>query len=66
MAGFESYAEQVASIYKDKPGVLEDVLDALFHIAKADNEIKGASESMINVLVSVEAICPILSTTVML
>jgi len=39
VAGFESYAEQVANIYKDKPGVLEDVLDALYHIAKADNEI---------------------------
>lgn len=39
VAGFESYAAQVAGIYKDKPGVLEDVLDALYHIAKADNEI---------------------------
>jgi DnaJ like chaperone protein len=39
VAGFEAYAEQVANIYKEKPGVLEDVLDALFHIAKADNEI---------------------------
>jgi len=39
VAGFEAYASQVADIYKDKPGVLEDVLDALYHIAKADNEI---------------------------
>ncbi len=39
VAGFEAYASQVAGIYKDKPGVLEDVLDALFHIAKADNEV---------------------------
>ena len=37
VAGFEAYARQVAKIYRDKPGVLEDVLDALFHIAKADN-----------------------------
>ncbi len=39
IAGFEAYASQVADIYKDKPGVLEDVLDALYHIAKADSEI---------------------------
>lgn len=39
VAGFEAYATQVAGIYKDKPGVLEDVLDGLFHIAKADNVI---------------------------
>lgn len=39
VAGFEAYASQVAGIYQDKPGVLEDVLDGLFHIAKADNVI---------------------------
>lgn len=39
VAGFEAYAAQVAGIYKEKPGVLEDVLDALFHIAKADEKI---------------------------
>ncbi len=36
VAGYEAYARQVARIYRDKPAVLEDVLDALFHIAKAD------------------------------
>jgi DnaJ like chaperone protein len=35
-AGFESYARQVASIYRDNPAVLEDILDGLFEIAKAD------------------------------
>lgn len=39
VAGFEAYAKQVASIYKANPGVLEDVMDALFHIAKADNKV---------------------------
>lgn len=42
VAGFEAYAEQVARIYRDKPGTLEDVLDALFHIAKADKYIHPA------------------------
>jgi DnaJ like chaperone protein len=36
MAGFESYAKDLARLFRDKPGVLEDVLDALFAIALAD------------------------------
>lgn len=39
VAGFEAYARQVARIYRDKPAILEDVLDALFHIAKADGHV---------------------------
>lgn len=39
VAGFEAYARQVARIYRDKPAILEDVMDALFHIAKADGHV---------------------------
>ena len=39
VAGFEAYARQVARIYQDQPAILEDVLDALFHIAKADGYV---------------------------
>lgn len=42
VAGFQSYAEQVARVYRDRPATLEDVLDALFHIAKADKYIHPA------------------------
>jgi DnaJ like chaperone protein len=35
-AGFESYARQIANIYRDNPAILEDILDGLFEIAKAD------------------------------
>lgn len=42
MAGFQSYAQQVARVYRDRPATLEDVLDALFHIAKADKYIHPA------------------------
>ncbi len=35
--GFEPYAHQVARMFRDNPAVLEDLLDGLFHIAKADN-----------------------------
>jgi DnaJ like chaperone protein len=36
MAGFEHYAAQIAGLFRDNPAVLEDVLDTLFEIAKAD------------------------------
>jgi DnaJ like chaperone protein len=39
VAGYEAYAKQLGGIFRSRPGVLEDVLDALFHIAKADGVI---------------------------
>ncbi|MBV9330540.1 MAG: molecular chaperone DjiA [Alphaproteobacteria bacterium] len=35
-AGFETYARQIARLFAGRPAVLEDVLDGLFEIAKAD------------------------------
>ena len=37
VAGFETYAKQIARLFEARHDVLEDVLDGLFHIAKADN-----------------------------
>jgi len=34
--GFEAYAQQMAKLFADDSQVLEDVMDGLFHIAKAD------------------------------
>jgi DnaJ like chaperone protein len=39
VAGFESYARDVADLFGDDPKMLEDVLDGLFHIAKADGVV---------------------------
>ena len=36
-AGFEVYARQIAKLFDAQHEILEDVLDGLFHIAKADN-----------------------------
>jgi len=36
IAGFESYARQVAKLFKEEHAVLEDVLDCLFYVAMAD------------------------------
>lgn len=38
-AGFESYARQVAKLFNDRRVVLEDLLGALFHIARADGVV---------------------------
>lgn len=37
VAGYETYARQIAKLFQSGSPVLEDVLDGLFHIAKADN-----------------------------
>ncbi|MSO65749.1 MAG: molecular chaperone DjiA [Alphaproteobacteria bacterium] len=37
--GYEAYARQVAKLFRDEPQVLEDLLDGLFHIAKADHTV---------------------------
>ena len=40
--GFEAYARQIGEAFKDEPTLLEDVLDGLFHIAKADGAVHEA------------------------
>jgi len=39
VAGFDHYARDLYRLLKDRPGVLEDVMDGLFHIAKADGAV---------------------------
>jgi DnaJ like chaperone protein len=43
-AGYEVYAEQLAKLFKDDRETLRDVLDGLFHIAKADAVLHPAEE----------------------
>lgn len=35
-AGYQTYARQIARLFADNPALLEDILDGLFEIAKAD------------------------------
>ncbi len=37
--GFEPYARQIGRLFRDNPAVLEELLDGLFHIARADGEV---------------------------
>ncbi|WP_085905220.1 TerB family tellurite resistance protein [Kiloniella majae] len=39
--GFEPYANQIGRTFKDNPAVLEELLNGLFHIAKADGNVSS-------------------------
>lgn len=45
--GFEPYAKQVARMFEGIPSVLEELLDALFMIALADNVMHPAEETFL-------------------
>jgi DnaJ like chaperone protein len=45
VAGFETYARQIASMLADDPGIRRDVFDGLFHIAAADGILHPAEET---------------------
>ncbi len=42
--GFESYAKRVARRFRCCPAILEDILDGLFHIARADGRVTDDEE----------------------
>ena len=42
VAGFEAYARQLAALFPDAPEVLENVLEGLFDIARADGPVDAA------------------------
>lgn len=47
VAGFDAYARQIASIMKEDKAILQDVLEGLFHIAKADNVVHPAEKDFL-------------------
>jgi DnaJ like chaperone protein len=42
VAGFETYARQVADLFPDAPDILEGVIEGLFSIARADGKVDAA------------------------
>lgn len=51
--GFEPYAAQLGRMFKDQPGVLEDLMDALFHIAKADGSLHPNEEAYLRAVATI-------------
>lgn len=47
VAGYDTYARQIARLFDGRHEILEDVLDGLFHIAKADNAYHPAEHSFL-------------------
>ena len=47
VAGYESYARQIAQLFVGNPAILEDVLDGLFEIAKADGVLHPAESAFL-------------------
>ncbi len=58
VAGFESYARQIARLFHKGSGLLEDVLDGLFHIAKADDAIHPAEMAFLESVASIFGFSP--------
>lgn len=48
VAGYEAYAEQLASMFKDNRKLLEDILDGLYHIAGADEVMHPKEEEYLH------------------
>lgn len=46
-SGYEPYAEQIATMFRRAPDVLEDLLGALFLIAKADGNVHPAERAFL-------------------
>jgi len=47
VSGYEAYAEQLATMFKGNRKLLEDVLEGLFHIAKADDALHPGEEQFL-------------------
>jgi len=47
VSGYEAYAEQLATMFKGNRKLLEDVLEGLFHIAKADEQLHPGEEQFL-------------------
>jgi DnaJ like chaperone protein len=52
VAGFETYAQQIASVLSGDPALKRDVFDGLFHIAVADGILHPAEDSYLQTVAS--------------
>jgi DnaJ like chaperone protein len=51
--GFDAYARQIGDAFKAEPALLEDVLDGLFHIAKADGAVHEAEYAYVKAVAEI-------------
>ena len=53
VAGFEAYAQQIAGLFHNNPAVLEELLDGLFHIARADGRVTDDELAYLRTIASI-------------
>jgi DnaJ like chaperone protein len=58
VAGYEIYAGQIARLFVGNPGVLEDVLDGLFEIAKADGVLHPGESAFLERVAEIFGFAP--------
>jgi DnaJ like chaperone protein len=58
VAGFEHYAGQIARLFVGNPAVLEDILDGLFEIAKADGVLHPAESAFLEKVAEIFGFAP--------
>jgi DnaJ like chaperone protein len=58
VAGFEAYASRIARMFRDRPQVLEDILEGLFHVALADGHYHEGEEEFLATVGRVFGVAP--------
>jgi len=58
VAGYESYAGQIARMFRGNPAMLEDILDGLFEIAKADGFLHPGEEKFLETVSEIFGFAP--------
>jgi DnaJ like chaperone protein len=58
VAGYETYAGQIARIFRGNPAMLEDILDGLFEIAKADGFLHPGEEKFLTTVADIFGFAP--------
>jgi DnaJ like chaperone protein len=53
VAGFASYAQQVSQMFRENKTVLEDVMDGLYHIAKADGLVHDKEQAFLDTVADI-------------
>jgi DnaJ like chaperone protein len=57
-AGYEAYAGQIARMFRGNPAVLEDILDGLFEIAKADGVFHPGEQAFLERVADIFGFAP--------
>jgi len=57
-AGYEAYAAQIARAFRGNPAMLEDILDGLFEIAKADGVLHPSEQAFLETVAEIFGFAP--------